>query len=97
MFRDWYYIISEDTYKEDPPGRTDIIREGATARNRLWVGSFRLLERQASPPPPPLRRPGGRGPGGPGGSQVDFRACRRCRSCSVTNALRSLRSECDSS
>ena len=74
-FRDWYYIISEDTYKKIHLGRTDIIREGATAKETgFGVDSFRLLEKQGINPPPPATSPppGGRGPGGPGGFPGGF-------------------------
>ena len=67
-FRDWYYIISEDTYKKIHLGRTDIIREGASAKETgFGVDAFRLLEQQGIKPPPPSPPAGGRGPGGPGG------------------------------
>jgi len=74
-FRDWYYIISEDTYKKIHLGRADIIREGATAKETgFGVDSFRLLEKQGIKPPPPAASPppGGRGPGGPGGFPGGF-------------------------
>ena len=67
-FRDWYYVISEDTYKKIRLGRTDIIREGASAKETgFGVDAFRLLEKQGIKPPPPAPPAGGRGPGGPGG------------------------------
>ncbi len=67
-FKDWYYVISEDTYKKVHLGRTDIIREGASAKETgFGVDSFRLLENQGINPPPPPPPMGGGGPGGPGG------------------------------
>ena len=67
-FRNWYYVISEDTYKKIHLGRADIIREGASAKETgFGVDSFRLLEKQGINPPPPPPPMGGRGPGGPGG------------------------------
>ncbi len=74
-FRDWYYIISEDTYKKIHLGRADIIREGATAKETgFGVDAFRMLEKQGIKPPPPAASPppGGRGPGGPGGFPGGF-------------------------
>ena len=74
-FRDWYYIISEDTYKKIHLGRTDIIRKGATAKETgFGVDAFRLIEKQGIKPPPPAASPppGGRGPGGPGGFPGGF-------------------------
>ncbi|MFN0017110.1 MAG: DUF4340 domain-containing protein [Pirellulaceae bacterium] len=67
-FRDWYYVISEDTYKKIHLGRTDIIREGASAKETgFGIDAFRLLEKNGINPPPPPPPMGGRGPGGPGG------------------------------
>lgn len=66
-FGDWYYIISEDTYKKIHLGRADIIREGATAKETgFGVDAFRLLEKQGIKPPPPAP-PASTPPGGPGG------------------------------
>jgi hypothetical protein len=44
-FADWYYVISEDVYKKIHLGRSDIIKEGATARDAGFdVDAFRKLE-----------------------------------------------------
>jgi hypothetical protein len=66
-FGDWYYVISEDTYKKIHLGRADIIREGATAKETgFGVDAFRLLEKEGiKKPATPAPGPGG--PGGPGG------------------------------
>jgi hypothetical protein len=74
-FKDWYYVISEDTYKKIHLGRTDIIREGATAKETgFGIDAFRLLEQQGikPPPPPAAEPPPGRGPGGRGGFPGGF-------------------------
>lgn len=64
-FADWYYVISEDTYKKIHLGRADIIREKTGGSDEgFGVDSFRKLQKDGlkkSPPPAPG------GPGGPGG------------------------------
>ena len=74
-FGDWYYVISDDTYKKIHLSRTDIIKESPDAIDRgFGVDSFRKLEKdgvkKTSPPPGKTSRgPGGDMPGGgfPGG------------------------------
>lgn len=44
-FADWYYVISEDTYKKIHLGRADIIREATKAKDEGFnVDAFRKLE-----------------------------------------------------
>lgn len=44
-FADWYYVISEDVYKKVHLTRSDIVKEGATARDEGFnVDAFRKLE-----------------------------------------------------
>ena len=54
-FAQWYYVISEDTYKKIHLGRSDIIQEGATAKDSgFGIDAFRKLESDGlkkSPPP----------------------------------------------
>jgi hypothetical protein len=71
-FADWYYIISEDTYKKIHLSRSDIIQEGATAKESgFGVDAFRKLEKdglKSTTPssgtgsPPRLPMGGGSGP-----------------------------------
>ena len=53
-FADWYYVISEDVYKKIHLGRTDLIKEGATAKESGFdVDAFRKLEQDGINPAPP--------------------------------------------
>ena len=46
-FADWYYVISEDVFKKVRLGRSDIIKEGALAKDEgFGVDAFRKLENQ---------------------------------------------------
>lgn len=64
-FADWYYVISEDTYRKIHLGRADIIREKtATADEGLGVDAFRKLQKDGLKKMPPAPAPGqGPGPG----------------------------------
>ena len=70
-FADWYYVISEDTYKNIHLGRADIIKEKAAAKDEgFGADAFRKLEtdgpkKPATPPPGPPGHPG-MPPGMPG-------------------------------
>ncbi|HUE75094.1 MAG TPA: DUF4340 domain-containing protein [Pirellulaceae bacterium] len=72
-FADWYYVISEDTYKKIHLGRNDIIQEGAGAKDTgFGVDAFRKLEsdglKKNAPPmagSSPGGFPGGGFPGAP--------------------------------
>ncbi len=72
-FANWYYVISEDTYKKIHLGRADIIQEGASAKDSgFGVDAFRKLESEGlkkSAPPmaggSPGGFPGGGFPGAP--------------------------------
>jgi hypothetical protein len=45
-FADWYYVVSEDVYKKLRLGRTDFIKEAATAAEEgFGVDAFRKLEK----------------------------------------------------
>ncbi len=70
-FADWYYVISEDTYKKIHLGRNDIIQEGATAKETgFGVDAFRKLESEGlkkNAPPMAGGAPGGFPGGFPGG------------------------------
>lgn len=56
-FADWYYVISEDTYKKIHLGRADIVQEGTKAKEEgFGIDAFRELEKvgpekPATPPP----------------------------------------------
>jgi uncharacterized protein DUF4340 len=65
-FAQWYYVISEDTYKKIHLGRSDIIQEGSTAKETgFGIDAFRKLESDGLKKSPP---PGsGSGSGGFGG------------------------------
>lgn len=60
-FADWYYVISEDEYKNVHLGRNDLIMESATAKDEgFGVDAFRQLQKEglkkepeASPTQPP--------------------------------------------
>lgn len=62
-FADWYYVISEDTYKKIHLGRNDIIQEGASAKETgFGVDAFRKLESEGlkkNAPPMAGGSPGG--------------------------------------
>lgn len=62
-FADWYYVISEDTYKKIHLGRNDIIQEGASAKDTgFGVDAFRKLESEGlkkNAPPMADSSPGG--------------------------------------
>lgn len=46
-FADWYYVISEDTYKKIRMGRADIIREATQAKEEgFGIDAYRKLERE---------------------------------------------------
>lgn len=74
-FANWYYVISEDTYKKIHLGRGDIIQEGASAtESGFGVDAFRKLEsdglKKTTAPAPmpgdnPSGFPGGGFPGSP--------------------------------
>ncbi len=66
-FADWYYVISEETYKKIHLSRADIIREKTGgAEEGTGVDAFRKLQKDGlKKSPPPSSAPGG--PGGPGG------------------------------
>lgn len=65
-FADWYYVISEDVYKKVHLGRSDIIKEGALAKDEgFGVDAFRKLESQNLDAAPGSASPGGSPP--PGG------------------------------
>ena len=66
-FGDWYYVISEDTYKKIHLGRNDIIQEGASAKETgFGVDAFRKLESEGlKKNAPPMA--GGSSGGFPGG------------------------------
>lgn len=53
-FADWFYVISEDTFKKIHLSRADIIKESATAQDEgFGIDAFRKLEREGIEPPPP--------------------------------------------
>jgi hypothetical protein len=63
-FADWYYVISEDTYKKIHLGRADIVQEGAKAKEEgFGIDAFRELEKSgpakaaAQPPATPNFQP----------------------------------------
>ncbi len=44
-FADWYYVVSEDVYKKIRLTRSDIVKEGATAKDEgFGIDAFRKLE-----------------------------------------------------
>jgi hypothetical protein len=73
-FAGWYYVISEDTYKKIHLGRSDIIQEGASAKETgFGIDAFRKLESEglkkstpsAAPSSPGLPNLGAGFPGAP--------------------------------
>jgi len=65
-FADWYYVISEDVYKKVHLGRSDIIKEGAQAKDGgFGPDAFRKLENEGLKKSAPAGPPGGI-PGFPG-------------------------------
>lgn len=65
-FADWYYVISEDVYKKVHLGRSDIIKEGAQAKDGgFGPDAFRKLESEGLKKSAPAGPPGGI-PGFPG-------------------------------
>jgi hypothetical protein len=53
-FADWYYVIAEDVYKKIHLSRTDIVQEGATAKDQGFnIDAFRKLETEGLKPPSP--------------------------------------------
>ncbi len=64
-FADWFYVISEDTYKKIHLSRTDIIKEGAAAKDEgFGIDAFRKLEKDGIEPAPAAPPGGGNFPGG---------------------------------
>lgn len=61
-FGDWYYVISEDVYKDIHLGRAELIKESENvAEEGFGIDAFRLLEErglQKEPPEPPGGAPG---------------------------------------
>jgi hypothetical protein len=72
-FADWYYVISEETYKKIHLGRADIIREKTGGADEgTGLDAFRKLQKdglkKGAPASGGAMPPGGfGGPGGPGG------------------------------
>ena len=70
-FADWYYVISEDEYKNVHLGRNDLIKESATAKEEgFGIDSFRQLQQEGiekKPEPSPKQPPAGFMPPGMGG------------------------------
>jgi hypothetical protein len=72
-FADWYYVISEETYKKIHLGRADIIREKTGGADEgTGLDAFRKLQKdglkKGAPATTGAMPPGGfGGPGGPGG------------------------------
>ncbi|MFO0904672.1 MAG: DUF4340 domain-containing protein [Pirellulales bacterium] len=65
-FADWYYVISEDTYKKIHLGRADIIRERTGPSDEgVGVDAFRKLQKEGLRKTPPAPA-GGPPPGFPG-------------------------------
>ncbi len=66
-FADWYYVVSEDTFKKIHLGRSDVLKEKeSVSQEGFGVDAFRSLEEGGIKPPPPA--PAAPAPGGfPGG------------------------------
>ena len=46
-FADWYYVVSEDVYKKIRLGRSDFVKESATAKEEgFGIDAFRKLEEE---------------------------------------------------
>jgi hypothetical protein len=46
-FADWYYVVSEDVYKKIRLGRSDFVKEAATAKDEgFGIDAFRKLEEE---------------------------------------------------
>jgi Domain of unknown function (DUF4340) len=53
-FADWYYVVSEDVYKKIRLVRSDIVKEGATAKEEgFGIDAFRKLEDDGLKPATP--------------------------------------------
>jgi hypothetical protein len=69
-FADWYYLVSDETFKQLSLNRSDIVKEKPeAARDGFGVDAFRALQREGVNPPPPEPKlpslpPGGGFPGG---------------------------------
>lgn len=69
-FADWYYLVSDETFKKLSLTRSDVVKETEGAvKEGFGVDAFRALEREGVNPPPPKPKmpsppPGGRFPGG---------------------------------
>lgn len=74
-FADWYYLVSNDTFKKLSLTRADIVKETAAAvKEGFGIDAFRALQREGVKPPPPKMPapPTGGFPGGgfpPGGGR----------------------------
>ncbi len=71
-FADWYYVVSEDTFKKIHLGRSDVLKEKeSVSQEGFGVDAFRSLEEGGIKPPPPA--PAAPAPGGFPGGQPPFR------------------------
>lgn len=53
-FADWYYVVSEDVYKKLRLGRSEIVKESATAKDEGFdIDAFRKLEGEGPKGAPP--------------------------------------------
>lgn len=65
-FADWYYLVSNETFKKLSLTRTDIVKETASAvKEGFGIDAFRALQREGIKPPPP--KPAAPPTGFPGG------------------------------
>ncbi len=69
-FADWYYLVSDETFKKLSLTRSDLVKETEGAvKEGYGIDAFRALQHEGIKPPPPKPKmpsmpPGGRFPGG---------------------------------